>query len=73
MVTYVCTMANGWHYSEYDPVCVFPYINKGWMNDGEPGFDDVVFNDCSITLSQAMGPGYNYKVSAVVVPPCCFG
>jgi hypothetical protein len=31
------------------------------MNDGQPGFDDVVFNDCSITLSKALGSSYDIK------------
>ena len=29
------------HLMDYYPVCEWPYINKGWMNDGEEGFDDV--------------------------------
>jgi len=39
------------------PVCEFPYINKGWGIDGEPGYDDVVFDDCSITYADTI-PGY---------------
>jgi len=48
------------------PVCEFPYINKGWNDDGEPGMDDVVFNDCSITLSQAIS-GYNNQCVIMVI------
>ena len=44
----------------YVPICEFPYVPSGWNDHGEPGFDDVKFNDCSITLSQAI-PGYNQQ------------
>ena len=62
LVSYACTMGGGAlppHLMDYYPVCEWPYINKGWMNDGVEGFDDVVFNDCSITIAQAVGPAYD--------------
>ena len=52
-------MGDGWHYLDYYPICEFPYINSGWMNHGEPGFDDVKPDDCSITMAQAFGEGFN--------------
>ena len=35
------------------------YINSGWYNHGEPGFDDVVPDNCDITMAEAFGPGFN--------------
>tara|TARA_B110000971_G_C19912064_1_gene455008 strand:- start:86 stop:781 length:696 start_codon:yes stop_codon:yes gene_type:complete len=32
----------------YLPTCDWPFINKGWGDDGIPGNDDLVFNDCSV-------------------------
>jgi len=46
----------------YLPVCEFPWINKGWRDNGEPGFEDVVFDDCSITMGQALN---NYDSQCV--------
>ena len=46
------------HFYTYDPVCRWPYVNKGWAEDGEPGMKDVVMDDCSITMAQASGTGY---------------
>ena len=44
----------------YVPICQFPYVPSGWNDHGEPGFGDVKFNDCSITLSEAIN-GYNQQ------------
>ena len=52
----------------YIPVCEFPYINKGWMAHGEPGFGDVEFNDCSIFISESFGPGvYDQQCLTMIV------
>jgi len=51
---------------DYIPVCKYPYVNKGWGDDGVEGFDDVVLNDCSITLSQSMG-GYDKQCLTMIL------
>jgi len=62
---YVCWATSTYKYTDYYPVCTFPYINKGWYKDGDNGpsgtdyFSDVVPNDCSITMHDAFGKGYN--------------
>jgi uncharacterized membrane protein YwzB len=38
----------------FQPICEFPFINKGWNDNGVPGMGDVVFNDCSITLADSI-------------------
>tara|TARA_B110000305_G_C19251275_1_gene544873 strand:+ start:69 stop:653 length:585 start_codon:yes stop_codon:yes gene_type:complete len=73
MINYVCKdnlmgpNGNGnYPMWDYVPICEFPFINKGWNHDGHPGFDDVVFNDCSITLSQAID-GYDSMCVMMVI------
>tara|TARA_B110000305_G_scaffold11180_1_gene10657 strand:+ start:63 stop:650 length:588 start_codon:yes stop_codon:yes gene_type:complete len=61
------------HYYTYDPVCRFPYVNKGWYKDGDQNcdttviegskiysqcFEDVVMDDCTITFAQSTGDGF---------------
>ena len=48
------------------PPCAFPYINKGWDMDGEPGYEDVVFNDCSILIADSL-PGYEAQCTTFVI------
>ena len=73
MINYVCKdnlmgpNGNGnYPMWDYVPICEFPFINKGWNHDGQPGYDDVVFNDCSITLSQAID-GYDSMCVMMVI------
>ena len=53
---YVCWHISAYRYTDYYPVCSFPYINKGWYMDGENGesgedwFADVKPNDCSLLI-----------------------
>ena len=44
--------------TDFYTTCPFPMINKGWGDDGEPGFNDVVLNDCSLNMADAFPESY---------------
>ena len=59
-------------YAKGDKMCNFPYVPKGWGEDGESGFDDVdLHGDCSITYAESTGGQYGmmcmlYAILSVV-------
>jgi len=55
LVSYVCDASKFFRFTTYEPVCEFPWINSGWGNHNQSGWDDVLIDDCSITYAQAVG------------------
>ena len=55
LTNYVCNATYVKAGENFEPTCEFPFVNSGWAMDGDPGMDDVILGDCSITYSDASG------------------
>ncbi|GMH77552.1 hypothetical protein TL16_g07448 [Triparma laevis f. inornata] len=58
---YVCEGTVNGVAQDFYPYCEFPYVNKGWGDDGEVGFEDVVMGDCTLKFGEAYASGYTMK------------
>jgi len=48
LVDYVCEEST---IVTYKPICLFPYVNEGWISD----WDSVEVGNCHVTIAEAMG------------------
>ncbi|GMI13985.1 hypothetical protein TrVE_jg7429 [Triparma verrucosa] len=58
---YVCSGTVNGVAQDFYPYCDFPYVNKGWGDDGEAGYEDVILGDCSLKMGNAFSSGYTMK------------